>query len=86
MIEMAKRCEHCEHTKKSIESDSLNEVEVIFQLQDPSTMMALQHFSVKMKDKKRPAKNLLKDAKEQLDEMLRKSRRTIEKQKGVDVS
>ncbi len=73
---MTEKCEHCKHIEEKV-SDSLNEVEIIYQQQDPSTMMALQHFSVKMKDKKRTAKNLLEDARKQLDNMLEESKNNV---------
>ncbi len=82
---MTEKCEHCKHIEEKV-SDSLNEVEIIYQQQDTATMMALQHFSVKMKDRKRPAKLLLADAKGQLDEMLEESKKnTPNKSSTVDV-
>lgn len=47
-----------------------NKVEITYQFQDPTTMIALQHFSVRIEDQNIPADKLLSEAREQIEQML----------------
>lgn len=58
-----------------------NKVEITYQFQDPTTMIALQHFSVRIEDQNIPADELLIKAKEQIEKMLDRRDEDVENMK-----